>query len=721
MAQTFTKLDVCNYSMKNIPIPSHKEYTLALIHSVEKFVRNLRWRSFFFLNPQDKPSKETYGFKSIRAAPKIKELQEFENRLKGLCREIEFRGYSNDFQQKLKDDLANINNNAEVIVSADKTSNHYLVDTEKYNDLVVKNIQKDFKKAAPGDIKKALEQQKEIVTKLDIDDRVLQPPPQDSYITLKDQKSNFQNDPKARLLNPQKPEIGRISKKIVSRVVGDLRSKTNLNLWKNTDSVITWFTKLQDKRSLRFISFDICDYYGSITQELFKEAVDWARTIVPITPTEVEVIFKSKQTFLSYGGQTWKKKGDDQFNISMGSWDGAESTDIVGLFLLSKMQALKDAKPGLYRDDGLLVTRGTPRNTEKLKQDLTNLFSKYKLKLTLDCNHKIINFLDVTFNLDDGLYRPYMKENNIIRYINTKSNHPKEILKNIPQNINNRLSRNSANETIFNESKQPYQDALKESGFDYSLKFDPSVKLPQQQQQSSKRTRSRKVTWFNPPFSLNVKTNVGATFLKMIKEYFPPNHKLHKICNKNTLKISYRTMPNMRKHVSKHNNKILKSHNHLQNPEVDKAPHCNCQNRYKGRCPLPGKCNISNVVYRGHITRTDTGHTEHYTGASVNFKKRWYKHLETCTEENAPGQTTLSSYIWSDLKTEDGTLVPHTITWDIRDRGPPYNPTTDVCRLCLLEKYYILKEPSGATLNQRSEFFCHCYHKEPQLLVHSVK
>ena len=116
------------------------------------------------------------------------------------------------------------------------------------------------------------------------------------------------NDPKARLLNPQKPEIGRISKKIVSKEMGDLRSKTNLNLWKSTDSVITWFTKLQDKRSLRFISFDICDYYGSITQELFKEAVDWARTIVPITPTEVEDIFKSKQTFLS----SWRSNMEEE-------------------------------------------------------------------------------------------------------------------------------------------------------------------------------------------------------------------------------------------------------------------------------------------------------------------------------------------------------------------------------------------------------------------------
>ena len=45
----------------------------------------------------------------------------------------------------------------EKTIKLNKTSNHYLVDTEKYNDLEVKNIQKDFKKAAPGDIKKAFE------------------------------------------------------------------------------------------------------------------------------------------------------------------------------------------------------------------------------------------------------------------------------------------------------------------------------------------------------------------------------------------------------------------------------------------------------------------------------------------------------------------------------------------------------------------------------------
>ena len=55
------------YSMKNISLPSQKEYILQLIHSVETFVRNLRWRAYFILNPNERPQKETHGFKSLRA------------------------------------------------------------------------------------------------------------------------------------------------------------------------------------------------------------------------------------------------------------------------------------------------------------------------------------------------------------------------------------------------------------------------------------------------------------------------------------------------------------------------------------------------------------------------------------------------------------------------------------------------------------------------------
>ena len=43
-------------------------------------------------------------------------------------------------------------------------------------------------------------------------------------------------------------------------------------------------------------------------------------------------------------------------------------------------------------------------------------------------------------------------------------------------NINNRLSRLSANEEIFNEAAPPYQQALKDSGYDHVLKFQPNIR-----------------------------------------------------------------------------------------------------------------------------------------------------------------------------------------------------------------------------------------------------
>ena len=43
-----------NYSMKNIPISSEKDYLIELIYSVEKFVFNLDKQVNFFLNPIEK-------------------------------------------------------------------------------------------------------------------------------------------------------------------------------------------------------------------------------------------------------------------------------------------------------------------------------------------------------------------------------------------------------------------------------------------------------------------------------------------------------------------------------------------------------------------------------------------------------------------------------------------------------------------------------------------
>ena len=129
-------------------------------------------------------------------------------------------------------------------------------------------------------------------------------------------------------------------------------------------------------------------------------------------------------------------------------------------------------------------------------------------------------------------------------------------------------------------------------------------------------------------------------------------------------------------------------------------------------CPLPGNCKVTNVVYRATITREDNGHQDTYTGATYRrFKTRYNEHMNDCRNPARDG-TTLSNHVWS-LKRRN---IPYNIKWEIVGRASPFTPVTGMCRLCLLEKYHIMYNKWGATLNQRSEFFSHCYHKDPLLL-----
>ena len=67
-------------------------------------------------------------------------------------------------------------------------------------------------------------------------------------------------------------------------------------------------------------------------------------------------------------------------------------------------------------------------------------------------NMKIINYLDVTFNLNDRTLRPYEKPDNTTQYIRAESNHPPNIIKPIPKTIGKRPYQLSSCENIFSES-----------------------------------------------------------------------------------------------------------------------------------------------------------------------------------------------------------------------------------------------------------------------------
>ena len=221
--------------------------------------------------------------------------------------------------------------------------------------------------------------------------------------------------------------------------------------------------------------------------------------------------------------------------------------------------------------------------------------------------------------------------------------------------------------------------------------------------------RARKITWFNPPFSRNVATNVGAKFLKIIDKCFPPSNPLAKIINRNTVKISYRCMPNMGQVINKHISKISK-----QNEAPPPIRNCNCQ-RGPLTCPVDGACLTRGVVYQATVTREDDQSQETYTGlTSRSFKERWDEHKADMRHINREG-TGLSEYVWK-LKTQN---TPFNINWKILTRRQAFNPSKKSCDLCLTEKYYIMFRSEGATLNKRSEIFATCRHRLKPLLVNS--
>ena len=57
----------------------------------------------------------------------------------------------------------------------------------------------------------------------------------------------------------------------------------------------------------------------------------------------------------------------------MGNFDGAEVCELVGIYLLSQLQHL-DIIVGLYRDEGLAVTKLSSQNTERMKKDICKIF-----------------------------------------------------------------------------------------------------------------------------------------------------------------------------------------------------------------------------------------------------------------------------------------------------------------------------------------------------------
>ena len=86
-----------------------------------------------------------------------------------------------------------------------------------------------------------------------------------------------------------------------------------------------------------------------------------------------------------------------------------------------------------------------------------------------EAHKQLINFLDVTFNLNKSTYRSFTNPNTTLQYVHCKSINPPITTKNIPAGTNKRLSSLSSNKAFFDQTAPTYQKALNKCGYQYTL------------------------------------------------------------------------------------------------------------------------------------------------------------------------------------------------------------------------------------------------------------
>ena len=97
----------------------------------------------------------------------------------------------------------------------------------------------------------------------------------------------------------------------------------------------------------------------------------------------------------------------------MGSYDGAELCEFIGIYLLSQLcTIISKNNCGVYRDNGLMIQEYiNGQQIDQLREKIIKIIKKIGFKIHNETNLNIVNFLDLTFDLINGLYKELEKNN----------------------------------------------------------------------------------------------------------------------------------------------------------------------------------------------------------------------------------------------------------------------------------------------------------------------
>ena len=147
--------------------------------------------------------------------------------------------------------------------------------------------------------------------------------------------------------------------------------------------------------------------------------------------------------------------------------------------------------------------------------------------------------------------------------------------------------------------------------------------------------------------------------------------------NRNTVKVSYSCLPNMKSKISKYNCKILAT---TPQAPPQNVKMCSCSRNTT--CPMDGKCLEKDILYIARITSDLPNYNEYKGICSTTWKECCGNHRKAFRNDDYEKDSALSEEV-RNIKRKDG---QYTIQWQKHQNFESYTPEMIKCSLCMNEK-----------------------------------
>ena len=165
---------------------------------------------------------------------------------------------------------------------------------------------------------------KDIAKQLELTNRTEDLARSPTFITLKEHKENFNSKLPCRLINPSsKSNLGKVSKQKLEKINRIMLQHLNVNQWKNSTSLIKWFTVLENKTDCIFIKFDVREFYPSITEDILISSLSFANKNQNKLEEDIRKINHCRKSLFFSSNHPWKNKdAEGYFDLTMESATG---------------------------------------------------------------------------------------------------------------------------------------------------------------------------------------------------------------------------------------------------------------------------------------------------------------------------------------------------------------------------------------------------------------